>query len=51
MEQIKESFKHDFNLAVKSFNEKDYKSFVIFVQQWNCWDSSPSTIFLVRVML
>ena len=27
MEQIKESFKHDFNLAVKSFNEKDYKSF------------------------
>lgn len=27
MEQIKESFKHDFNLAVRSFNEKDYKSF------------------------
>ena len=27
MEQIKESLKHDFNLAVKSFNEKDYKSF------------------------
>ena len=27
MEQIKESFKHDFNLAVKSFNEKDYKTF------------------------
>lgn len=27
MEQIKDSFKHDFNLAVKSFNEKDYKSF------------------------
>ena len=27
MEQIKENFKHDFNLAVKSFNEKDYKSF------------------------
>ena len=27
MEQIKESFKHDYNLAVRSFNEKDYKSF------------------------
>ena len=27
MEQIKDSFKHDFNLAVKSFNEKDYKTF------------------------
>ena len=27
MEQLKDSFKHDFNLAVKSFNEKDYKSF------------------------
>ena len=27
MEQLKESFKHDFSLAVKSFNEKDYKSF------------------------
>lgn len=27
MEQIKDSFKHDFNLAVKSFNEKDYTSF------------------------
>ena len=27
MEQIKDSFKHDFNLAVKSFNEKDYISF------------------------
>ncbi len=27
MEQIKDSFKHDFNLAVKSFNGKDYKSF------------------------
>ena len=27
MEQLKDSFKHDFNLAVKAFNEKDYKSF------------------------
>ncbi|WP_288315798.1 3'-5' exonuclease [uncultured Mediterranea sp.] len=27
MEHIKESFKHDYNLAVKSFNEKDYTSF------------------------
>lgn len=27
MEQLKDSFKHDFNLAVKSFNEKDYTSF------------------------
>lgn len=27
MEQLKDSFRHDFNLAVKSFNEKDYKSF------------------------
>ena len=27
MEQIKDSFQHDFNLAVKSFNGKDYKSF------------------------
>lgn len=27
MEQLKDSFKHDFNLAVKSFNEKDYKTF------------------------
>lgn len=27
MEQIKDSFKHDFNLAVKSFNKKDYTSF------------------------
>jgi len=27
MEQIKDSFQHDFNLAVKSFNGKDYKLF------------------------
>ena len=27
MEQIKDCFQHDFNLAVKSFNGKDYKSF------------------------
>lgn len=27
MEQLKDSFKHDFNLAVKSFNDKDYTSF------------------------
>lgn len=27
MEQTKENFKHDFNLAVKSFNEADYSSF------------------------
>lgn len=27
MEQIKESFRHDFSLAVKSFNKKDYTSF------------------------
>lgn len=27
MEQVKDNFKHDYNLAVKSFNEKDYTSF------------------------
>ena len=27
MEHIKESLKHDYNIAVKSFNEKDYTSF------------------------
>ncbi len=27
MEQLKDSFRHDFNLAVKSFNKNDYTSF------------------------
>lgn len=29
MEQVKDNFKHDYNLAVKSFNEKDYTSFFV----------------------
>ena len=37
MESIKNSFKHDYNLAVDYFNKKDYTSFLeTFVQPLNC---------------